>query len=63
MSLMSEIIGALPSGRARLARRAAPLAVVKDSYLVRLLFAISAPIAAAMTVQQLLTWLPMWLGK
>lgn len=63
MSLMSEIIGALPSGRARFARRAAPLAVVKDSYPVRLLFAIGAPIAAAMITQQLLLWLPLWLGK
>jgi hypothetical protein len=63
MSLITEIISALPSGRARLPRRPAPLAIVKDSYLVRLLFALGTPIAAAMIVQQLLLWLPIWLGK
>ena len=63
MSLITEIFSASPSGRTRLAQRAAALAVVKDSYLVRLLFALGAPIAAAMIVQQLLLWLPIWLGK
>ena len=61
MSLITEIISTLPSPRARFSRRAA--AVVKDSYLVRLLFAIAAPIAAALIVEQLLTGVPIWLGK
>jgi len=63
MSVITQIISALPSGRARLARRSASLATVKDAYPVRLLFTIVAPIAAAVTTQQLLVWLPLWLGK
>lgn len=63
MSVINQIIGALPSSRARLARRTASLAIVKDAYPVRLLFAIVAPIAAAVIIQHLLLWLPVWLGK
>jgi len=63
MSLITEIISALPSGRARMPWRPAPLAIVKNSYLVGLVFALGAPIAAAMIVQQALLWLPVWLGK
>ncbi len=61
ISLITKIISTLPSRRARFSQRAA--AAVKDSYFVRLLFAVGTPIAAAMIVQQLLTGLPIWLGK
>ena len=50
-----------PSGRSARARRAVTIA--NSPYPVRLLVAIVVPIATAMIANQLLTWLPVLLGK
>ena len=52
-----------PSGRSARARHTASLSIANSPYPVRLLVAIVVPIATAMIANQLLTWLPVLLGK